>query len=303
MFEEGSNLIIHKNPKVNTISTFLDEVHTDYEGVKAEIITQVFRLNTLDPDKAAAILRPLVSGESLIEALKESNSLIVTDITANVAKIAELLKNIDGPNSGLVIGQYVSRLTDIEVLIPLAEKIMLPISQEQALTFVPQTNTNSIFIVSNPFLVERTISIFQYLDQDQGATRILNLKDLKMENVKINPRGTQGKWLAMINKDGSTNPASPQKNSWNNNVSQNKAWPHNPQKAAGPETITTTGFSLRAVPDGLTPKGHWVLDKNGNWVYEFDESEEMGSREALTRGFQGPLHFPAEPKKSAILHL
>jgi type III secretion protein C len=299
MFEEGSNIIIHKNAKVNTISTLLDETTTNYDNVKAEIATQVFRLNTLDPDKAAAILRPLVSADSLIEALKESNSLIITDITANIAKVAELLKNIDGPNSGLVIGQYVSRLTDIEILIPLAEKIMLPISQEQALTFVPQTNTNSIFIVSNPFLVERTISILQYLDQDQGATRILNLKDLKMENVKINPRGTKGNWLRDDQQRWLYQPGLSPEELLDQQRLAEQGLASQPPKGSWTRDYNNNWVFTPGGTGGLTPKGHWVLDKNGNWVYQFDENEEMGAREALSRGFQGAPTLPGGAEKKA----
>lgn len=291
MFEEGNNLIIHRNPKVNTISTFLGDEVQDYKDIKAEIVTQVFHLNTLDPEKTAEIIRPLVSEHSLIEILKESNSIILTDLTANVAKIAEMLKSIDAPNNGLVIGQYVSRLTDIDVLIPLAARIMLPISQTQPLTFVPQPNTNSIFIVSSPFLVERTISILQYLDQDQGATRILNLKDLKMGNVKINPRtGKEGQWLQEQGKwlyqpplsaEQQGRASTPPTGTWTRDYNNN--WHFTP----GPNN------------GGLVPKGHWRQDKDGNWVYEFDQGENLGAEAGLTRGFQGLPTLPGGAEKKA----
>ena len=43
-------------------------------------LTQVFRLNVLDPEKTSAVIRPLVSEQSLIETMKDTNSIIVTDI-------------------------------------------------------------------------------------------------------------------------------------------------------------------------------------------------------------------------------
>lgn len=200
LIEDNNNLIIHRNPKVSSISTVVSDGTASPMNVFSDIVTRVFRLNTLDADKAVILLRPLVSDSALIESLKDTNQLIITDLTANVQKIAELLRSLDAPNSGLVIGQYVSRLTPIETLIPLVQQIMLPISLDQTLTFVPQATTNSIFIVASPFLVERTISILEYLDQDQGATRILNLKDLKPGNLQINPRiplkTLTGQWLS-----------------------------------------------------------------------------------------------------------
>ena len=189
LIEQGNNLIIHKNLRVNSVSKVVaDDIPNGTEGT-TEIITQVFRLNTLDPAKAAAIIRPLVSDRALVEPLRETNHLIVTDVISNVRQISELLKSIDAPNSGLVIGQFVAHTTDIEILLPLVQKIMLPIAQDQALSFVPYTNSNSIFIVSSPFLVERSISILQHLDQEKGRTRIIDLHTLKYEPSSGNKQG------------------------------------------------------------------------------------------------------------------
>ncbi len=297
LMEEGNNLIIHRNAKVNGISTVVTEEGGVFPQTRAEIITQVFRLNTLDPDRAAAILKPLLSESALIEILKDSNGLIITDIASSVRKIDLLLKSIDAPNSGIVIGQYVSRLTPIDTLIPLAQQIMLPIALDQTLTFVPQDSTNSIFIISNPFLVERTISILQYLDEDQGATRILNLKDLRMRNLG----GTEG---------------------WKQN--EDKSWYYQPEispydeiwqaalKELGVETAPPQGGWIRdssnnwkfvpgaAMASGMpTPKGEWKLDKNGNWVFEFAKEEGPATPEALSRGFQGAAGLPGGAEKKS----
>lgn len=181
LIEQGNNLIIHRNPKVNSLSKVVADDLPDLHPSDAELITQVFRLNTLEPEKAAAIIRPLVSSTALVEFITDPNHLIVTDIITNVQQIGKLLKSIDAPNSGLVIGQYAARMTDIQTLLPLVQKIMAPISQDHPLIFVPYEQANSIFIVSSPFLVERSISILQHLDLEQGKTRIIDLKQLKFE--------------------------------------------------------------------------------------------------------------------------
>lgn len=181
LIEQGNNLIIHRNPKVNSLSKVLADDLPDLHPSDAELVTQVFRLNTLEPEKAATLIRPLVSATALVEFITDPNNLIVTDIVTNVQQIGKLLKSLDSPNSGLVIGQYAARSTDIETLLPLVQRIMAPISQDHPLIFVPFDQTNSIFIVSSPFLVERSISILQHLDLEQGKTRILNLKELRFE--------------------------------------------------------------------------------------------------------------------------
>jgi type III secretion protein C len=183
LIEQGNNLIIHKNPRVNSLSKVVSDDLTDQLPSDAEIITQVFRLNTLEPEKAATIIRPLVSSVALVETMTDPNHIIVTDIVTNVQQIGKLLKSLDAPNSGLVIGQYVARTTDIETLLPLVQRIMTPISQDHPLIFVPYEQAQSIFIVSSPFLVERSISILQHLDQEKGKTRIIDLKELKFEQA------------------------------------------------------------------------------------------------------------------------
>ena len=279
LIEDNNNLIVHKNSKVTGISKVVTEDLPNSHEKNTDIITQVFRLNTLESDRAVAVLRPLVSDTALVEPLKDTNQLIVTDITSNVEKIAILLKSLDAPNSGLVIGQYVSRLTPIDTLIPLVQQIMLPISLDQPLTFVPQPTTNSIFIVSSPFLVERTISILEYLDQDQGATRILNLRDLKLGGAQVNPRiplktlsgewisNAQGNWMF---RPENANTALPPNGSWTRDYEGN--WNFNQDEAAG--------------AGGPAPKGRWVKDKDGNWVYQLDERESFNPG-TLSRQFQG----------------
>src|SRR5262249_10137100 len=50
LIEQGNNLIIHRNTKVNSISRVVaNEYDESIPG--SEIITQVFRLNTLQPEK------------------------------------------------------------------------------------------------------------------------------------------------------------------------------------------------------------------------------------------------------------
>ncbi len=320
LIEEGNNLIIHKNPKVNGISKVVSEDFTGSKVEDSDIVTQVFRLNTLDPERAAVILRPLTSENALIEALKDSNHLIVTDISANVAKIAQLIKSLDAPNSGLVIGQYVSQLTAIDVLIPLVQQIMQPISQDQTLTFVSQPTTNSIFIIASPFLVERTIAILQYLDQDHGTTRIFNLKDLKLGNVTTTPSGTiigpnaasAAQGAASVKKTGTENVIQTNNGEWI--LGPDGKWifkPATPTNGDNPPT----GRWIRdadgkwtfipgeaAAPGSEEPKGHWVKDKDGNWVFQLDEGEPFINT-ALSRQFPKGALLPGGVEKKTQFYI
>ncbi|HEV8051563.1 MAG TPA: secretin N-terminal domain-containing protein [Parachlamydiaceae bacterium] len=304
LLEDGNNLIIHRNPKISGISRVASDDIPNSQISDTDLVTQVFRLNTLDTDKAVTLLRPLVSDSAILEPLKDTNQLIVTDITANIQKISTLLKSLDSPNSGLVIGQYVSRLTPIESMIPLVQQIMLPISLDQPLTFVPQTTTNSIFIVSSPFLVERTISILEYLDQDQGATRILNLNDLKLGGAaQINPRvpmnTLSGQWISNAQGNWMFKPATlpdapptpiPPVGTWTRDTEG--SWNFNPgQRPAAVGTGAVEGGTQ-------APKGSWVKDKDGNWVYGL-EGEEPFNPGTFNRQFQGQARLPGGVQKAS----
>ncbi len=197
LIEQGNNLIIHKNKSVQAISRVMAEDTLNPYTAENEVVTQVFRLNSTDAEKVASIIRPLISKDAILDVLKETNHIVVTDLTSNVAEIGKLIKNLDAPKSGMVIGQYVVRTSSIEALINMAEQIMQPIANDQTLIFVPHHIANSIFIVSSPYLVERTISILQHMDQNQKANKIYDYRDFKYqlptfetkEEIKLPPAG------------------------------------------------------------------------------------------------------------------
>ncbi len=180
LMEQGNNLIIHKNKAVNQISSvYFDGEPVSPLGGTQEIVTQVFRLNTLDVEKAADMIKPLISQGALVEQLKETSHIIVTDIKTNVDKIGQLLKTIDAPASGLTIGQYVVTNALLDSLINLAKQIMEPIAENKPLVFVAHSPSNSIFVVSTPFIVERTLAVLRNLDINIGETRIFTPDALK----------------------------------------------------------------------------------------------------------------------------
>lgn len=298
LIEEGNNFIIHRNPKVNSISTVITGDETPPTNIRdAEIVTKVFRLNALDPEKAAIILRPLTSESAIIEILKDSNHLIITDLSANITKISQLLSSIDAPNSGLVIGQYVITLSTAESLIPLTQQIMQPIAQDQTLILVAQPGTNSIFVVGSPYLVERAIAVIQYLDQQQGSTRILELQNIKIERKQspITPGNTQptpsGQWI--LGPDGN--------------------WIFKPEVPFGTVIPPEGNWMLdnksnwyflpgKSTPGRARPKGKWALDANGNWNFGLETGEYI-SPERLVRQYPGGPQIQGGVVKKSKLYI
>lgn len=307
--EQGNNIVIHKNAGVNSITRVVADNITPAEGERpTEIVTQLFRLNTADPEKVAVILRPLLSERSLIEVFKDTNHIIITDIIANVHQAAQLIKSLDAPNNGLVIGQYVVRSGFIDSLIQLAQKIMQPISPDQTLIFVPHRAVNSIFIVSTPFLLDRTMGILQYLDQNQGITRVFDLKDLKFSGelgaaAAAAAAAAAGKEGALPGEAGGAPippPSELRQGKWE--VDNRGHWVFRPlqqpgvpisdQPPQGYWSVDDQGNwrfqsgSPPPSPTGTTglvgPEGNWVLDSQGIWVFQLAPGKSI-SPERLVR--------------------
>lgn len=277
LIEEGNNLIIHRSDKVRAIT----RVNVDGAPTEApretDIVTQVFRLNTLSPNHAQAILKPMLSSDAIMGTASETRHLIITDLVTNIQQIEKLLKSIDSPNSGMVIGQYVVRNAFMDNLIELAKQIMGPIALDQKLSFVPHPAAKSIFIVSSPFIVERTISVLQHLDNFQGTTRIYDLDDLKFEQIE--PPTTTPGLAPAVTPPGGLQPGgaiTPTPDRPRPGVPLPPSERPAPQKGpAGKWELSTEGnwifrpgFPAGSdfVPDEL-PQGQWLLDPQGNWYF------------------------------------
>ncbi len=178
LIEQGNNIIIHRNPRVRSPARIVGDGNQLISSRESELVTRVFRLNTLDPTKASEIIRPLLSDEALVEVLRDTNNLVVTDLVTTVNKVAQLIDTLDAPNSGVTIGQYVVRNGFVDSLVDLSTRLMQPIAQGNPFVLVPQQSSNSIFIVSNPFIVEKALAILENLDLTSARTKIIPLDSL-----------------------------------------------------------------------------------------------------------------------------
>jgi type III secretion protein C len=249
MMEQGNNVIIYSNNAVSGISKVVDEHGLSADINDSEIITQVFRLNTTDAAAAAAVIKPLTSESSIIDVIEGSNHLIVTDLTANVRKIGQLIRNFDSPKSGLVVGQYVVKNDFVDGLTESAKGIMGPLTGEQSLTMVPHSATNSIFIVGSPYLVEKSIQVMRYLDQNESSTRLLDQDGRWILD-------DNGQWIFRTGAGGNQ----PPNGGWY--IDEDGNWIFRPGEKGS----------------GQNPDGVWELDENGNWVYRLKPGQTIAAR-------------------------
>jgi type III secretion protein C len=173
LLEQGNSLVIHKSSDVKQMATLVTE--SSQQG-NAPIVTRIFRIKNTKPDSIAAVIQPMISSSAMLEVSLETRQLILTDVTANVDKIAALIENLDSPHTLFEIKSFAVQHNKPEFLIELASQIMNPIAQGNPFILVPQSLANKIFVVSTPELVEKALAVLTNLDLvpkvENGALRM-----------------------------------------------------------------------------------------------------------------------------------
>jgi type III secretion protein C len=164
LLEQDGSVLITKSTRVSQIAPLVSSDLLQSQASRAALVTRVFRIKNANVNAIANIIRPMTSEGALIEVSVETRQLIVTDIATNVEQIASLLTSLDSPHSPLDVDAYVVKNIAPQELIALTEQILHPFAEGNPLIFVPQADTNSIYIVSTPYLIDRAVMVMQDLD-------------------------------------------------------------------------------------------------------------------------------------------
>lgn len=167
--EEGNNVLIFRNKSMSKLSTVITNDNTN-EACDKAIVTRVFQLYNVDATKIADIIKRLVSPEANVEASIETRHLIVTDITANVNKIADLLQALDTPNLAVDVADYRVQNADPMALAEYAKEILAPLAHGMTFALTPEPASRTIFIVSTPFIVQKAMQVLSSLDVAEIST-------------------------------------------------------------------------------------------------------------------------------------
>jgi len=184
LLEQENNILLVKAKDVNQIPTIISSDLPESAVGRAALVTRVFRLKNANLNSVAAIIRPMISSTALIEVSNETRQLIVTDIVTNVEKIASLLTSLDAPHTSLDIDSYLAKNIAPQDLITLTQQIVAPFAEGNPLIFVPQVDTNSIFIVSTPYLIERAVTVMEDLDVPAKKV-VIGQKTNALSNVYV----------------------------------------------------------------------------------------------------------------------
>ncbi len=161
LIEDNNNIIISKIADVKELAPL---VPPGEENVKNPIITSVFPIKNTSIEAISTVIKPMISKNALLEILANERQLIITDVSTNIKKIADLIENLDATENPLIIESYNIQANSSASLISLTKQIMAPLSAGNPFILVAQDSTRNIFIVSTPALVKKTLLVLQNLD-------------------------------------------------------------------------------------------------------------------------------------------
>ncbi len=184
LLEDNRNLVIHKNDGVRQIPTVVSD-ELPFQGKRLPpLVTKVFRIVNTNPSRIAALIAPMLSTEALVEVSTDTRQIIVTDITSNVERVAELLLSLDVPQTPFEVKAFQVKNGNPEALIAVADKIVKPMSSsDEPVMLVAKPMSNTVFIVSTPYLIERTEAILEELDR--SSTFFDKGQNLSTDNILI----------------------------------------------------------------------------------------------------------------------
>lgn len=182
LIEEDQNLLIHKNESIKQIPTVVAGDDPITSDMTSALITKVFRIHKGNPSHIAALITPMLSSVAMVEVSAETRQLIITDVTSSLETIQDLLKSLDAPETPYDVAAYSAEFLSVEELAPIAAKILKPITDNTTLELVMQPDTQTIYIVSTPFLIQRAVNVLKDIDKESLLSA---RKNLTGDNVLI----------------------------------------------------------------------------------------------------------------------
>ncbi len=176
--------------------------------VPADImITSLFPLEHVAADRLVAVLRPLLPPKSYMAAQPDSNTLIISDRAGNVARLREIIAQLDQARTGeieVVRLQHAAANDVVQVITGLeGTPARTPNADSTGLRLIADERTNSVILSGSEGERLRVRALIAHLDtpiESEGDTQVVFLKyarakDLtplltKVEPAAATPPGT-----------------------------------------------------------------------------------------------------------------
>ncbi|VVN05784.1 type II secretion system secretin GspD [Pseudomonas fluorescens] len=145
----------------------------------SQFITRVVELNTSSASDIAGLVRPLVSAAGYVGPSVSANALVVTDTTANVNRISQVVRQLDSGqnNQHAVVQMQHAQAADVATVM---ESSLGKRSADTAIQVLADSRTNRLILIGPPSVRQRLIDLARRLDTPATATldnaRVIRLR-------------------------------------------------------------------------------------------------------------------------------
>ena len=174
--------VVRVIPNKNARSAPVDVVSGTASLINDEYVTQVIRLENISAAKLIPVLRPRVPQQAHMAAYAPSNAIIISDIRANIQRIAEIIDSMDQSavkKTELVKLKYGVSTDVVEMLKTLEKSRAGDGDANEEATLVADKRTNSVIITADEVSIERIRTLIGYLDiplEQSGNVRVMYLE-------------------------------------------------------------------------------------------------------------------------------
>lgn len=154
-------------------------------ATREDIVTRVLRVENVPAEQLVPILRPLVPQYGHLAAYPAANSLIISDRSANVQRMSEIVRRIDRQGTREVETVRLEHANAQEV-VRVVEQLKREGGDGRAFTVIPDVRTNSVLIAGDESVRLRLRAIVADLDtprESQGGTQVIYLDYAEAESL------------------------------------------------------------------------------------------------------------------------
>ncbi|MBF0347977.1 MAG: type II secretion system secretin GspD [Magnetococcales bacterium] len=164
------------------------EPDTSASGGSDEVVAQVFPLRFVDAGRIIPVLRPMLGPKAHMSAHPDTNSLVISGRSAEIARLEKLLDRVDRPFTETIetVALEHAKASDVHRIATELSKIMAPDNSQEKVVIVADERTNSILLGGQKDARLRMRMIIGKLDgavEVSGNTRVIGLKYAKAEDL------------------------------------------------------------------------------------------------------------------------
>ena len=177
-----SGEVVRVIPNKNARSAPVDVI-SGTSIINDEYVTQVIRLENVSAAKLIPVLRPLVPQQAHMAAYAPSNAIIISDIRANIDRIAKIIDRMDqsAVKETEIVKLRYGVASDVVEMLKTLEKSRAGEGADanDEASLVADKRTNSVIVTADEVSIERIKGLIDYLDiplEQSGNVRVMYLE-------------------------------------------------------------------------------------------------------------------------------